>query len=83
MEKSYIVFICNKSILDNPEGNKDLIEAYNYSSFWFKTLTAARKKANEFARSGTVSIIYESIEFRQIQPVPIVVEIIAIDDPDS
>ena len=51
-----------------------LTNGTQYSIYYFDTLALAQAKADEVARGGLFGIIYESKEFRQIQPTPVVVE---------
>lgn len=52
-----------------------------YSTSFFHTYSDAVAKATEIARSGYLGIIYESKEFHQTKPVPIVVEGTTCCDP--
>ena len=58
-----------------------LTEVGQYTVTFHSTLAGAQAKADEIARSGHFGIIYESKEFRQIQPVLIVVERVECCDP--
>lgn len=75
MCKSYVVINLSKSSgCDFATGVLKLTPGTGYSLNWYPTLEAAQAKADEFARSGNIGLIFESKEFRQIQPVPVVVE---------
>ena len=83
MCKTWLVFGYNGKGHYSPTTGKvgGLTEAGNYPTFFYTTLAAAQAKADEIARGGNFGIIYESKEFRQIQPVPIVVERVECCDP--
>lgn len=80
MCKSYMVLNLAKTVLGNKEGNQGLVAGTGYNMHWFPTLAQAQTKADELARGGTVSVIFESIEFRQIKPVPVEVSRVACCD---
>lgn len=72
--KQWLVLNLAKSALNNGKGTNGLTIGNAYSAFWYPTLEGAQTKADELARGGTIGLIYESKEFRQIQPAPVQVE---------
>lgn len=59
---------------DREDGGGGLSSGTGYTLFFFDTFAAAQLKADEFARNGSMGVIYESKEFRWVQPAPVVVE---------
>ena len=83
MCKTWLVFTVNKGIYK--ESSRKLSSAITngtgYTAYYFDTFAGAQAKADEQARAGHTAIIYESKEFRQVQPAPIVVERTECCDP--
>lgn len=81
MCKSYLVFNINKGSMGiGPNGVILCTVGSSYSTQWYQTLEGAQARADELARAGTCGVIFESKEFRQIQPVPVVVERVSCCD---
>lgn len=74
MCRQWIVLNLAKTVLSNGKGTQGLVAGNAYSTYWYPTLEAAQTKADELARNGSIGLIFESKEFRQIQPAPVQVE---------
>lgn len=83
MCKTYFVLNYVSRSSYNPSTGKvgRLTNGGSYSIVWYDNLASAQAKADEYARAGNFGIIYESKEFRQIQPVPVIIERTECCDP--
>ncbi len=80
--KSYVVFNVSKCVIkaDGSLDTKNVVNGNAYSMNYHTTLESAQTAADNLARGGTVGIIFEAKEFRQIQPAPVVVERVSCCD---
>ena len=76
MCKTYVVLSYAWKGNYNPTTGKmgGMSNVTGYTLLFFDTFAAAQLKADEFARNGSMGVIYESKEFRWVQPAPVVVE---------
>lgn len=74
MRKTYLVFAVGKSSYDPATGKLiSYAPGQGVSALIHDNLATAQAQADAHARGGYIAIIYESMELRQVKPVPVVV----------